>query len=167
MVSNQKDWYRLRKKIKRKARMAKKSELESKTIQTTWRKIFENRDMMLFLKYPEVMCRLEAYDDEPIRLGSQEEVKTVEHAEQAGLEIGDYEDLDVYQWYVIDVQTAEWLEEYTDIKAYWSDELELWILPVRHFGNPWNGVRATITIPKGADQWLKTSLEFYEVKGDI
>lgn len=49
------------------------------------------------------------------------------------------EDGDIYQWYAVDIYGHE-NEETEKLGIFWDDTLELYILPVTHFGTLWEGV---------------------------
>lgn len=46
---------------------------------------------------------------------------------------------DVYQWYAVEIIGNE-DEETERLGIFWDDELELYIMPVTHFGTGWDGV---------------------------
>lgn len=103
-------------------------------IKTTWGKIFEKSNMMLFNEYPNILNRLGEYD-----------------------ELAEFESFDeendcyneIFQWYIISDTDAEWLERfcpsiYEDVK--WSDTIGHYILAVRHFGTGWDAVPCELEI---------------------
>lgn len=103
----------------------------SKTIKTTWGKIFEKSTLMLFNEYPNILQRLEEYD------------------ELASFYRPDDEYDEIYQWYIIDGHTVNWLERfcpdiYEDIR--YSDVMDLYIMPVRHWGTGWDAVACELKI---------------------
>ena len=50
--------------------------------------------------------------------------------------------MEVYQQYIISERDAERIAEYTNETVIYSEELNLYLLCVTHFGTPWNGVSA-------------------------
>lgn len=61
----------------------------------------------------------------------------------------DYESeeaVDIYQYYLIDNQTAEVLMEHTDEIVFWCEPLGLYVLGVTHFGTMWYGVDAEYVV---------------------
>lgn len=50
--------------------------------------------------------------------------------------------IEIYQFFIIDSQTAEWLEMHTDEIIFYDSEYDLYILGVTHFGTMWSGVAA-------------------------
>lgn len=53
---------------------------------------------------------------------------------------------DIYQFYLIDSYTAEFLKEHTDELIFYSEKLDLYVLGVTHFGTAWAGVCTTIEL---------------------
>ena len=49
------------------------------------------------------------------------------------------EDGNVYQWYAVEIIGNE-DEETERLGIFWDEELEIYILPVTHFGTGWTGV---------------------------
>lgn len=49
-------------------------------------------------------------------------------------------DKDVYQWYAVDIWQEN--EETERLGIFYDEDLELYILPVTHWGTPWEGVPA-------------------------
>lgn len=56
----------------------------------------------------------------------------------------EYEEVydDIYQYYIISPRDAERLAEYTNELVIYYDDLDLYILCVKHFGTAWSGVSA-------------------------
>lgn len=54
--------------------------------------------------------------------------------------------VDIYQYYLIDNQTAEVLMEHTDEIVFWCEMLDLYVLGVTHFGTMWCGVDAEYVV---------------------
>lgn len=63
-----------------------------------------------------------------------------------GLENGEVYDeendyyYDIFQWYIIDYNTAERLKEHTDEIIFYIDALDLYVLGVTHWGTGWDHV---------------------------
>ena len=49
---------------------------------------------------------------------------------------------DIYQYYIISSYDAERLSDYTDELVIYNDDLDLYILCVKHWGTAWSGVPA-------------------------
>ena len=67
-----------------------------------------------------------------------------------GIENGELEDedgnyYDVFQYFIIDSQTAEDLKEHTDELVFYVESLDLYILGVMHYGTSWDYVDAEFT----------------------
>ncbi len=56
------------------------------------------------------------------------------------------EAVDIYQYYLIDNQTAEILMHHTDEIVFWCEPLGLYVLGVTHFGTMWCGVDAEYVV---------------------
>ena len=54
--------------------------------------------------------------------------------------------VDIYQYYLIDNQTAELLMHHTDEIVFWCEPLGLYVLGVTHFGTMWCGVDAEYVV---------------------
>ena len=105
----------------------------SKKILTTWGKVFEHSNMVLFNEYPNILQRLGEYD-----------------------ELAQFDDYDeesdsyneIYQWYILDGD-YEWLERFCPEIAedvHWSDTMGHYILAVKHFGTGWDAVPCELEI---------------------
>lgn len=79
--------------------------------------------MVLFNRYPETSENW--FDYVP-------EMLTTENSD------GSYED--VYQWYAVDIWQEN--EETERLGIFYDEDLELYILPVIHWGTPWEDVPA-------------------------
>lgn len=55
-----------------------------------------------------------------------------------------YENVDVYQTYIITRDGAEYLKRNTNEIVYYNDKLDIYLWGIRHFGTPWNGVFTSI-----------------------
>ena len=119
-----------------------------RTIDTTWSQIFEKSKMILFNEYPNILNKLGEYD---------ELAQFYSEGEEDG---GD----EVFQWYLIDGNTAEWLEEFCpDIyeDVHWSDTMGNYVLAVRHFGTGWDGIRAQLKIKDEDKEIFDLYKKFY------
>lgn len=91
--------------------------------QSSWGAELKNIKLILCNNYPDIVQKMRAYEDAPYE-------KTL--------------DDEVFQWYIADIDsiTVERIKERTmgEIEFYYSDVLDNWILPVMHFGTPWDGV---------------------------
>lgn len=56
------------------------------------------------------------------------------------------EAVDIYQYYLIDDQTAHALQDHTDEIILYSEMLDLYVLGVTHFGTMWCGVDAEYVV---------------------
>ena len=52
----------------------------------------------------------------------------------------DEADEEVFQWFIIDENSAEFFVHYTNELIYYSDSLDMYILGVTHFGTAWRCV---------------------------
>ena len=59
-------------------------------------------------------------------------------------EDGDYHE--IYQWYIITEQGANFLEEYTDEIVYYHEEMDLYVWGITHFGTSWDYVLTDIKL---------------------
>lgn len=99
---------------------------------TSWSKLFENGAIVMLNNYAEIVEQLGEYDDEP-RLASMCDDDCDDPC------VCDHE---IYQWYVVDGDTAEYVKYITGgrVKAYWSDCFGAYVLPVGHWGTGWDCV---------------------------
>ena len=58
----------------------------------------------------------------------------------------DEADEEVFQWFIIDENSAEFFVHYTNELIYYSDSLDMYLLGVTHFGTAWSGVMTEWTI---------------------
>lgn len=58
----------------------------------------------------------------------------------------DGEDVEIYQYYLIDDYTTEVLKEYTNEIIFYSELLDVYVLGVTHFGTSWDYVPTDIKI---------------------
>ncbi len=47
---------------------------------------------------------------------------------------------DIYQWYIITADFAEYLKDHTDETVFYNVELDMYLWAVHHWGTPWNVV---------------------------
>ena len=118
----------------------------SKKINTTWGKVFEKTNLVLFNEYPNIMNKLGEYEE-------LDQFYTYNEEE-------DYYD-DIYQWYIID-DDVDWYERFCpeifeDI--HWSDTIGHYILAVKHFGTRWEAVACELEIK---DEDIDNFYEFYK-----
>lgn len=64
------------------------------------------------------------------------------------LEDEEQETPDIYQYYIIDGNGAQILEDYTDEIVFYNDTLDLYVWGVTHFGTSWNYVLTCIPCEK-------------------
>lgn len=50
------------------------------------------------------------------------------------------EDEEVFQWFIIGNESARYFLKFTNELIYYSEELDMYLLGVDHFGTPWGGV---------------------------
>lgn len=55
---------------------------------------------------------------------------------------------DIYQYYIISSSSAERLATYTNELVIYNDDLDLYLLCVKHFGTCWSGCRANWKDPE-------------------
>lgn len=60
-------------------------------------------------------------------------------------EDGNEEDIEIYQWYIIDDETARFLKDFTNEIIFYCESLNIYVLGVTHFGTSWGYVGAGIT----------------------
>ena len=104
----------------------------SKKIKTTWGKVFEHTNLVLFNEYPNILQRLEEYD----------ELAQFDNYDE---ESDSYDE--IYQWYILD--DADWLERFCPEIAedvHWSDTVGHYILAVKHLGTGWDAVACELEI---------------------
>lgn len=101
------------------------------TIKTTWGKIFEKDNLVLFNEYPNIVNKTGDYEE----LYQWDESSDGE---------------EIFQWYIVPRDwTVEWLQRfcpeiYEDI--HYSETIGHYILAVRHFGTGWDAVRADLLV---------------------
>jgi hypothetical protein len=61
---------------------------------------------------------------------------------------GDYDCLEVFQYYIIPEYSAEFLTEYTDEIIYYNDKLDVYLWGITHFDTSWDYVLTDIKIDK-------------------
>lgn len=80
-----------------------------------------------------------------------------------GLDYDENEDYyeDIYQYYIINDDTAKRLMEYTNEIIYYHNRLDIYILGVSHYGTSWSYVLTEFRLEKDdSNEWYKA------VKGD-
>lgn len=53
---------------------------------------------------------------------------------------GDDDAVEIYQWYLIDPNDAEYLKRNTDELIFYSDVLDEYVWGITHYGTPWASV---------------------------
>ena len=103
-----------------------------KKIETTWGKIFEKDNLVLFNEFPNILNKCGEYD------------------ELYQWENEDGDEYEVFQWYIIPRDyTVEWLERFCPEIAediHFSETIGHYILAVYHYGTGWDAVRATLEV---------------------
>ncbi|MCM1323203.1 MAG: hypothetical protein NC218_03370 [Acetobacter sp.] len=96
---------------------------------SNWAEELKGIHLIIFNNYPDIIRKMHEFEDAPYKVLWPE---------------SEDEDVEVFQWFIADIDyvDAERLDKRTmgEIKFYYSDVLDLWILPVMHFGTPWTGV---------------------------
>lgn len=104
-----------------------------KTIKTNWKEYLDRYNLILFNNYLDLVKQAEAWDEIPVEAVEDE----------------DGEPLEVFQWYHIgiDEYEAEAMKEETggEVAPFYSELIGGYILPIHHFGTPWDGVGLEIT----------------------
>ena len=59
-------------------------------------------------------------------------------------EDGEYHE--IYQWYIITEQGANFLQEYTDEIVYFHEEMDIYVWGITHFGTSWDYVLTDIKL---------------------
>lgn len=113
------------------------------TIKTTWGAIFNNIPRTLFNEFPNILTRLEEYDE----LAQWESTD----------EDGNY--TEISQWYIIPgTYDVEWLQRFApDIAEgiHYSNTIGHYIMAVTHYGTGWNIVPATLEVPTDSPELAK------------
>lgn len=118
-----------------------------KTIETTWGKIFEKTTLILFNNYPTIINELGVYQE-------------LEQWHQDA-------DNEIYQWYIVPPEEIDWLNNFCPEIAndiHYSEELDLYILAVYHFGTPWASVKTELQIADNGDGIYEYYKEIYGIK---
>ena len=101
---------------------------------SNWKEETECLDLVLFNEYPNICNKLGAFDDEPLIHGGYDE------------ETGEYDE--VFQWFAVGASesTVDYVIDRTRgaIAPIWSEAVGMYILPVCHWGTPWDGVDITV-----------------------
>lgn len=105
------------------------------TIKTTWGKVFEKDNICLFNEFPNILQKLEQYDE--LLQWDEYDDETESYNE-------------VYQWYIIPSDyTVRWLKEFCpEIAAdiHHSETVGHYIMAVRHWGTGWDYVATTLEV---------------------
>lgn len=119
------------------------------TIKTTWGKIFEKDNLVLFNEYSNILDKCGQYD---------------ELYQWTTNEDPEYDDNEIFQWYIVpNNYTVEWLERFCPEIAediHYSETIGHYILAVRHFGTGWDAVRADLVVD-GDDELAKLYQKTY------
>lgn len=123
----------------------------------TWGDFAKNYDLVLFNhvdNFPEVMeewfenhlnnCEHEQARIKIEELANSEEKADIKERQKLIDEFGEDPNCncEVFQWYAIAISDdeAEWLNKQYNLDIFYSDFLDLHILPVYHFGTAWDYV---------------------------
>lgn len=85
---------------------------------------------------------VQAFTDDCLILNNE----IIKHVDDFYIENGsDYDEetenyIDVFQYYIIDGNSAEYFEEFTDEIIYYSEKLDMYLLGVTHWGTGWDYV---------------------------
>lgn len=83
------------------------------------------------------------YDEQ--EYNNNDDLKESYKTYQELLESGEYEEhYEIFQWFIIDKESADYLSKYTNELIYYNEELDLYILAVTHWGTPWDGVNVEV-----------------------
>lgn len=69
--------------------------------------------------------------------------KTIEECEKDSLNCN-FENKEIYQYYLIDKNGADYLKENTYEIVFYCEPLDLWVWGITHFGTSWSGVFTNI-----------------------
>ncbi len=93
-------------------------------------------------KHIDYRAMVQAFTDDCLILNNE----IIKHIDDFYIENGsDYDEetgnyVDVFQYFIIDGNSAENFERFTDEIIYYSEKLDMYLLGVTHFGTAWNGV---------------------------
>ena len=60
---------------------------------------------------------------------------------EQGNELNEYEEyIDIYQYYIVSDNFAEYIKQFTDEILYYHNELDLYVWGITHFGTSWSSV---------------------------
>lgn len=93
-------------------------------------------DIFLFNKAPELDPE---FWYEGIENGSKDYCTKHEECEEDQDDC-EYEETEVFQWYLVNSRGADYLTRKTDELVFWSEKLQEYIWGVTHFGTAWSGV---------------------------
>lgn len=120
-------------------------ELQGKTVRCNYAQLFHNNDSLLLCNSivnvdNSIWDNIENGDLYDYYDKDGNEI-TREEYEELGWENGAEEQMrDVYQYYLINESLAHMLINHTDNLIFYSDELDLYVLGVTHFGTGWSCV---------------------------
>lgn len=60
---------------------------------------------------------------------------------------------EVFQFYIVDENGAEIIQEYTDDPLWYNETLDMWLWGVTHFGTGWDYVLTDVKLNCGDDAW--------------
>ena len=105
------------------------------TIKTTWGKIFEKDNLVLFNEFPNILNDLGRYEE------AYKWFPPEDDREEAW---------EVFQWYIVPNEyTVEWLQRFCPEIAkdiHYSETIGHYILAVYHVGTGWDAVRADLVV---------------------
>lgn len=71
-----------------------------------------------------------------------------EEIEEEKDELEDWHEPEVFQWYIVSESGAKLIQEYTDDPLYYSEELDMYVWGVTHWGTSWDNVLTDIRCEK-------------------
>lgn len=105
------------------------------TIKTTWGKIFEKDNLVLFNEFPNILNDLGRYEEAYKWFPAEDDRE---------------EAWEVFQWYIVPSDfTVEWLQRFCPEIAkdiHYSETIGHYILAVYHVGTGWDAVRADLVV---------------------
>ena len=101
-----------------------------------------------------ILCNniIEDYEELELLSGYEYDENTDEYAE-------------IYQYYIIDDDTAKRLQEINEI-VYYHNRLDIYILGVTHFGTSWSYVLTDLKLVNDSDGYYKAIYEKEVLKND-
>lgn len=114
------------------------AECEDKTIRCVYSQLFfPDSAMILCNKMGEDPCLYDGIINGECETCYDEDGNECEVEESVSVE-----PIEIYQFYIVDRGTAEYLMRHTEEIIFDYDKYELYILGVTHYGTPWDGVAA-------------------------